>query len=163
MKELPLPEKLGGCLPYLVKAGLVTEPVSDAMRQKVDAVVVALGDRLKLFSDILDARPFFTDDLTYDEKNFDKRVRKEGVPAHLRAFRSKLESVEPFAPTELEAALQAYCQETGEATGTLVHALRLSTTGQAVGPGVYDCLALLGREKVLQRIDAALSKVESGK
>jgi glutamyl-tRNA synthetase len=159
MKELPLPEKVAGCLPYLVKAGLVSEPVSDAIRQKVEAVIVALGDRLKLFSDILDARPLFTDALSYDEKNFDKRVRKEGVPAHLRAFRAKLETVGPFAPPELEAALQAYCQETGEATGTLVHALRLSTTGQAVGPGVYDCLALLGKEKVLQRIDAALSRV----
>ena len=43
----------------------------------------------------------------------------------------------------------------------LIHALRLSTTGQAVGPGVYDCLALLGKERSLARIDAALVKAAS--
>lgn len=121
-------------------------------------MIVALGDRLKVFSDILAAAYFFRDDFPFDEKNFDKRVRKEGVPAHLAAFRKKLETVEPFTVPALEAALNAYCQETGEQTGTLIHALRLSTTGQPVGPGVYDCLVLLGRDKSLARIDAALAR-----
>ncbi len=158
MKELPLDEKVDGCVPYLVDAKLISEPVSAETREFVKSIVVALGDRLKLFADILDARPFFTDDITFDEKNFDKRVRKDGVPAHLAAFRNRLETLEPFTVPAMEAALQAYCEETGEQTGTLVHALRLSTTGQAVGPGVYDCLALLGKEKSLARIDAALKR-----
>ncbi|HEY3966551.1 MAG TPA: glutamate--tRNA ligase, partial [Planctomycetaceae bacterium] len=117
-----------------------------------------LGDRLKVFSDILSAGYFFRDEIVYDEKTFDKRVRKEGVPAHLAAFRQRLEAVEPFTVPVIEAALVAYCQDTGEQTGTLIHALRLSTTGQAVGPGVYDCLSLLGKVKSLARIDAALAR-----
>jgi len=121
-------------------------------------VIVALGERLKVFSDILAARYFFQDDFAYDEKNFDKRVKKEGVPAHLAAFRKRLETAAPFNAPAIEAALQAYCEETGEQTGTLIHALRLSTTGQPVGPGVYDCLVLLGRAKSLARIDAALKR-----
>ena len=118
-----------------------------------------MGERLKVFSDILAAGYFFRDEFACDEKNFDKRVRKEGVPAHLAAFKKRLETLEPFDVPTIEAALQAYCQETGEQTGTLIHALRLSTTGQPVGPGVYDCLALLGKEKSLARIQAALRKV----
>jgi glutamyl-tRNA synthetase len=111
-----------------------------------------------VFSDMLAAGYFFRAEIAYDEKNFDKRVRKEGVPAHLAAFRKRLESLEPFDVPSIEAALHAYCQETGEQTGTLIHALRLSTTGQPVGPGVYDCLVLLGREKSLARIDAAVKR-----
>ena len=118
---------------------------------------MALGERLKVFSDILAAAFFFRDEFSIDEKNFEKRVRKEGVPAHLRAFRERLERLEPFTVPTLEAALQAYCEETGEQTGTLIHALRLSTTGQPVGPGVYDCLVLLGKTRSLARIDAALA------
>jgi glutamyl-tRNA synthetase len=159
MKELPLDQKLAGCLAFLVQAKLVAEPVPAPMRQYVEAVIIALGDRLKVFSDILSATCFFQDDFPYDEKNFDKRVRKEGVPAHLRAFRQRLETVDPFTVPALEAALQAYCAETGEPTGTLIHALRLCTTGQPVGPGVYDCLGLLGKEKSLARIDAALARL----
>ncbi|MBS0261356.1 MAG: glutamate--tRNA ligase [Planctomycetes bacterium] len=158
MKELPLDQKVAGCLPYLVQAQLIAEPVTDAVRQYVEQIIVAWGDRLKLFSDILGARYFFRDDLVYDEKMFDKRVRKEGVPAHLAAFRQRLVEVDPFTVPNLETALTAYCQEVGEQTGTLIHALRLSTTGQAVGPGVYDCLALLGKDKSLARIDAALAR-----
>jgi glutamyl/glutaminyl-tRNA synthetase len=158
MKELPLDQKLAGCLPYLIQARLIAEPVAPATRQFVEQVIVALGERLKVFSDILSAGYFFRDEFTYDEKNFDKRVRKAGVPAHLAAFRQRLAALESFTVPVLEAALQAYCQETGEQTGTLIHALRLSTTGRPVGPGVYDCLALLGKDKSLARIDAALAK-----
>jgi glutamyl-tRNA synthetase len=161
MKELPLEQKLEGCLPYLVQAGLVAGPVSTEHRAFVQAVIVALGERLKVFSDILAVGFFFRDDFAVDEKNFDKRVRKEGVPAHLAEFRKRLETVEPFDVPAIEAALHAYCQETGEQTGTLIHALRLSTTGQPVGPGVYDCLALLGRARSLARIDAAVKKAGS--
>ena len=161
MKELPLEQKIAACLPFLIDAKLIAEPVSPEMREFVSSVIVALGERLKVFSDILAAKYFFRDEFDYDEKTFDKRVRKEGVPAHLAAFRSRLVTVDPFTVASIEMALQAYCQETGEQTGTLIHALRLSTTGQAVGPGVYDCLALLGKDKSLARVDAALVKVAS--
>lgn len=161
MKELPVDKKLEGCLPYLIQAKLLSEPVSAETKKFVSDVIIGLGDRLKIFSDILDAKYFFRDDFPVDEKTFDKRVRKEGVPAHLAAFRQKLATVTPFDVPTLEAALNAYSQETGEQAGTLIHALRLSTTGQGVGPGVYDCLVLLGQEKSLARIDAALAKVSS--
>jgi len=159
MKELPLEKKLAGCLPYLVQARLIAELVSVETKAFVEAVIVALGERLKVFSDILAASYFFRDEFACDEKNFDKRVRKEGVPAHLAAFKKRLETLAPFDAPTIEKALQDYCQETGEPTGTLIHALRLSTTGQPVGPGVYDCLALLGKAKSLARIEAALARM----
>ena len=158
MKELPLDQKVNGCLPYLVQSGMIAEPVSQETHDFVEQIVVALGDRLKVFSDILAARYFFRDELVYDEKMFEKRVRKTGVPEHLMSFRLRLATLDSFDPTSLETALGTYCLLTGEQTGTLIHALRLSTTGQAVGPGVYDCLALLGKEKSLARIDAAVAK-----
>lgn len=160
MKELPLADKVTGCLTFLTAAKLVTEPVTDADRLRVEAAVVALGDRLKLFSDILDLRWYFSDEYAIDESNFAKRVVKSGVLDHLRAFRNCLVGVEPFDTVNLEAALQAYCQETGQDIGKLVHALRASVTGQPVGPGAYDCLALVGRERSLQRIDSAIARAE---
>ena len=89
---------------------------------------------------------------------FDKRVKKEGVPAHLAAFAEVLKTVAPFDAPSIEAALAAYCTQVGEQTGTMIHALRLATTGQQAGPGVYDCLALLGRDKCVARISVAVAK-----
>jgi glutamyl/glutaminyl-tRNA synthetase len=45
--------------------------------------------------------------------------------------------------------------------GTVVNALRVATTGQAVGPGLYDCLAILGRESCRRRIAAAIAMLEA--
>lgn len=158
MKELPHDEKVAGCVRFLVQAKLLTEPVAEPTTAFVGQVVAAIGDRLKIFSDILDADFFFRDDFTTDEKNFEKRVRKEGIPARLTAFAGVLRSLESFDAPSLETALGKFCEETGEQTGNMIHALRLSTTGQAAGPGVYDCLALLGREKSLARIAQALTR-----
>src|SRR5438067_7622994 len=64
MKAVPLERKVEGVLPYLQKEGLVSEPLSDAARRRIEAVLAALGDRLKVFSDILRlGRYFFTETL----------------------------------------------------------------------------------------------------
>ncbi len=157
MKELPDDKKLAGCLPYLVQAGVLSEPVDDATRAFVARVIAALGDRLKVFCDILSARCFFSDEYPVDAKNFEKRVRKEGIPAHLAAFSNVIAAIDPFTVPALEVALQSYCEGAGLQSGDLIHALRLATTGQPVGPGVYDCLVLLGREKSLARIANAIA------
>jgi glutamyl-tRNA synthetase len=126
---------------------------------------VALGDRLKLYSDILDADYFFKEEIEYDEKNFAKRVAKENTPELLGAFaRERLESLSEAEWTveRLEAELNGFSEAKGVSPGVLIHALRLSTTGQAVGPGVYDCLVLVGRGTALERIARALEKAGSG-
>ena len=46
----------------------------------------------------------------------------------------------------------------GSRTGDIIHAVRVATTGKSVGPGLYDCLAILGKPVVLARIDRALEK-----
>src|SRR5262245_53394535 len=79
MKALPLEKKIEGVLPFLQHEGLLSEPVADADRLKVEAVIEALGDRLKTFSDILKlGRFFFTKELTHDPDAVKKRLRKEG-------------------------------------------------------------------------------------
>jgi glutamyl-tRNA synthetase len=67
-----------------------------------------------------------------------------------------MERLEPFTVSTLEPLLAAYCEEVGLNTGDLIHSLRLATTGQPVGPGVYDCLVLLGKDRSLARIAASV-------
>lgn len=163
MSALPAAMKDDGCMPYLVKAGLIPlladGTVAPDVRVFVGRVVAALGERLKLFSDILDVAFFFTETIEYDEKNFQKRVAKEGVPAMMRDFRTRLAETEDWSPANLEVVLNAFAAEKNEPAGTFIHALRLCVTGQAVGPGVYDCAELVGKERSLARIDASLARL----
>jgi glutamyl-tRNA synthetase len=162
MKALPLGKKVEGVLPFLEKEGLVTLPVPAATRARVEAVVVALGDRLKVFSDVLTlGRYFFTDSLTWDPDAVKKRLRKEGVPQMLRELEAVLAEVEPYDVATLEKAVHDYAGSHGLPMGQVVNPLRVATTGQGVGPGLYDCLAILGRDACRARIAATLDMLDA--
>lgn len=161
MGELSPEEKLAGSLPYLVRAGIIPENPDASVREFVGRLIAALGDRLKVFSDVLDYPEFFitAEALPYDEKAFEKRVRPPEASAFLQRFRAFLETAEPFEAAPLEEATRALIEREGIKIGTAVHAVRVAVTGKSTGPGLYEALELVGREGCLARIDRALSRL----
>jgi glutamyl-tRNA synthetase len=108
--------------------------------------------------DILDYTEFYTadDKLSYDEKGFEKRLRKPGAADLLRRFRGQLADVEPFNAETVEAALRSFIDSEGIKIAEIIHALRVAVTGKSVGLGMFDAMAILGKESCLHRIDRAL-------
>jgi glutamyl-tRNA synthetase len=156
MNALDVDDKAAACLPYLQKAGF------DAQTPVVAAIARGAGDRIKVAGDILEFDDFFTADdaLTFDEKAFEKRLRKPADASDLlKGFRDRLATADPFDATALETLLKAYIEERGVQIGQVIHALRVSVTGKAVGFGVFETLELLGRDSCLTRIDRALALV----
>jgi glutamyl-tRNA synthetase len=163
MQELPLKHKVSSMLDYLQRAGLVATPAPCDVGPKLTRIVEAAGDRLKVFGDILAyADFFFQDEIVYDEKALEKNLGKPGAAELLAKFREVLAKVEPFDVARLEAALQQFVADENIKIGDIIHAVRVATTGKPVGPGLYDCLEILGRETCLKRIDRALALVDGG-
>jgi glutamyl-tRNA synthetase len=161
MQRLPLKQKVAKMLPFLKKARLVSDPPPCEVGPKLTRIVEASGDRLKTAGDILNYADFFfvaDDALMYDEKDFQKRVAPPAARDLLRKFSAVLASVEPFEVGPIEEALQQFLAAEGIKIGDIVHTLRVAVTGKSIGPGVYDCLAILGRESCLKRIDRALAR-----
>ena len=77
----------------------------------------------------------------------------------LREFRDELAAAEPFDAATTERALKEFVEKKGVKIGELIHALRVAVTGKPKGPGMFDCLELLGRERCLNRIDRTLSRL----
>jgi glutamyl-tRNA synthetase len=153
MKTLSLDRKVEGVLPFLRAEGLVGDVVTPEQVVRIKAVIEALGDRLKVFSDVLKlGRYFFTETVTYDPDAVKKRLRKDGIPKMLQEVDQVLASSEPFDVPTLEKSIHAYSESSGIGMGQVVNALRVATTGQGVGPGLYDCLAILGRETCRARL-----------
>ena len=160
MRELPIKRKVPLFLGFLQRAGLVSQPPPCDVGPMLAHIIEACGDRLKTGGDILTyADFFFRDELTYDEKAFDKQLRAPGAADLLRRFRERLATAEPFAPEELERQLHDFVAAEGIKIGQIVHPLRLALTGKPIGPGLFDILAILGRETCLARIDAALARL----
>jgi glutamyl-tRNA synthetase len=157
MKTLSTEQKVQGVIPFLKSEGLIGEPLSPSVRARIEAVIVALGDRLKVFSDILKlGRFFFTDLLVLEPEAAKKRLRKEGVTSMLVELEGLLGQVEPFDQATLEQAVHDFAERTSRKMGDVVNPLRVAVTGQGVGPGLYDCLVILGRAAVLERIRRTL-------
>jgi glutamyl-tRNA synthetase len=163
MGQLSTDHKVEQCLPYLVRAGRITQAVDAPTRQFVTRLVEALDERMKLFSDILRYEEYFVgdDELAYDETAFEKRLRKpDDAAGLLRSFRYVLAETERFDATNLERLLHEWVAQQGIGMGQIIHALRVATTGKPAGPGMFDCLELLGRQRCLNRIDRALQQVD---
>ena len=157
MKELPLADKVTGCVPFLLKAKLIVEPLDDATRTKLERIIEAAGDRIKLFSDILPyGAPFLRRDVVYDPKAVDKRLKKAGALDLLREFVEPLRNTTPWDAATLEKALHDFCAAKGIKIGDMVHPIRVATTGVEVGLGLFDTMSILGPEETLRRIDLAL-------
>jgi glutamyl-tRNA synthetase len=162
MQAVPAVEKTEMVLPFLQKAGLVSDPVVDQARAQVAAILEAAGDRAKVSGDILDYSDFFVADadLSYDEKAFDKRIRKPAEARDLLGrLRELLAQTEPFDAATLEAQLRRFVEAEGIKLGQVVHALRVALTGKAVGFGLFEILAILGKQRSLTRIDRALDRL----
>jgi len=163
MRDLPVGDKVAGVLPFLARAGLVAEPVGDGTRAYVGRIVEALGDRIKVFGDILlQATFFFGDEFTFDDKAFAKRVLAPGAVDLLASYRDWLAARTAFDARALEEDTKKLMEERGLGLGDIVHSVRIAVTGVPVGPGLFDTLAVLGKDTCLKRIDRALAKARAG-
>ncbi len=160
MQALPTEEKVQRVLPFLEKAGLVEEPDADETRSKVARIVAAADDRIKTAGDILDYDYFFgaDDQLAYDEKAFTKRIRKPAAWDLLAKFKDRLTATEPFDAESLDVMMHAFVESEEIKIGQIIHAARVAVTGKAVGFGLFDTLAILGKETCVARIDRALGE-----
>ena len=157
MHALPTEEKLALMLPFLIRAKLLADPPPAAAVETVRRVIEASGDRLKVAGDILGYADFFLlDEPVMEEAAVKQRLAKPGVRPLLEQAAERLRLVEPFSPPELEAACKQIVESAGLKIGDLIHPIRVAVTGKTVGPGLYDCLAILGRDQSLRRIERAL-------
>jgi len=160
MQQLPIKQKVAKVLPFLQQAGYVANPPPCETATQLTKIVEGAGDRIKVAGDILDYTDFYVADeeLTYDEKTVEKRLRKpaEARPL-LQEFREQLAAVDDFEPAMLERCLKDFVEAKEIKIGQIIHALRVAVTGKGVGFGIFETLAILGRERCLARIDRALA------
>jgi glutamyl-tRNA synthetase len=88
-------------------------------------------------------------------------LRKDGVQELLTKFRDRLAAVEPFDAKTLESLMHDFMAAEGIKIGQIIHAVRVAVTGQSIGLGLFDTLAILGRERVLRRIERALAGIKA--
>jgi len=140
----------------LAKAGLDTNALSVAY---VKAALDTCRGKIKTFSELpAYAGFYFRDEITYGPEAAKKSFVPENKP-RVEKLRDAFGQLATFDAASLEAALKAVAAELGVKAGVLVHPVRLACTGNPSGPSLYHLLEVIGKEKVMARIEKALAAI----
>ncbi|GAB2875218.1 glutamate--tRNA ligase [Streptomyces deserti] len=126
---------------------------------KWQAIAPHAQTRLKVLSEITDNVDFlFLPEPAEDEASWNKAM-KEGSDALLRTAREKLEAADWTSAESLKEAVLAAGEAHGLKLGKAQAPVRVAVTGRTVGLPLFESLEILGKDKTLARIDAALAKL----
>ena len=107
------------------------------------------------------AAPYLSDGgLEYDAESIAKHWAKEpaAVRDRLERLRARMDAV-PWDAAALEQATRTLAEELGISAAKMIHPLRVAVTGRQHSPGMFDILVLLGKERSLARLAAALDRL----
>jgi glutamyl-tRNA synthetase len=155
--RLALPELARRIKPVLEAAGLWDDGYLGDRQAWFFAVLELLKPRAKRLDDFaIQGRIFFARDIEYDAAAIDKHLRVSGMVDHLSALQAAFAALPAFGAVSTETALRAIADERGVKAAVLIHAVRVAVTGKTVSPGLFDVLALVGRDQVQARIRTAV-------
>ncbi len=153
LRQLSPEEYVARAKPFLEQAGLLAGKPSDTY---VRQALVLEQERAKTLGELAElVEFFFKAPDAYDEKGERKWFRREGAATLLAAAHAGLAAVDPFAAEAIEAAVRGLGDELGLGAGPVIHTVRLAVTGRTAGPGLFELLAVLGKEEALTRLRAA--------
>ena len=144
--------------PLLEAAGLWSDEYAAGRHEWFAAVLDLFRPRAKRLHDfVTQGRFFLTDAIEFDPAAVEKHLRVPGMADHLAALDSALSALAVFDSATAETAVRQVAEARGLKAGTLIHAVRVAMTGKTVSPGLFEVLALLGRDRVRARLAAAVS------
>jgi glutamyl-tRNA synthetase len=119
--------------------------------------------RTKFYSEIPGSCAyFFTEEYPFDEKGVAKRLKGEGVPELLEEVAQRYEALPSFDVQSTHDVLAAMGEARGSGLGAMVHPVRVAVSGLTEGPGLFEMLALIGRDRVCARLRRAAQRLRGG-
>jgi len=144
--------------PWLERAGLATADDVEARRDWFLALAPLVSERVKRLDELAEKVQFLFVKPLIDDASRVKVLEKDGAAESLKAAAESLNAVE-FRAEAIEAALRTVPETTGVKAKVAFQAVRVAVTGTAVSPPLFESLELLGKERTLARIAAALELI----
>lgn len=152
MKKIDVDRVLEVSMPHLVKAGRLGENLTREEQQWVKGLVALLQEKMSYGAEIVELSDmFFKDEAEYEE-DAKEVLSGETVPEVLKAFSVELDKMDNFKADEIKAAMKAVQKSTGQKGKNLFMPIRAAVSGQTHGPDLPQTIELLGKGKVLNRI-----------
>ena len=153
MKQLDADQLLAVCLPHLQQAGYASQNPDAAEMQWLKDMVWAMREHVQYGAQIVDAaKVFFTDDFAPENEETAAVLREETAPAVLTMFHDELAALDEVTADTVQPLFKKI-QKGLKVKGKFVYMpIRVAVTGVMHGPDLNVIVALMGREKVLARL-----------
>jgi len=160
IRSLTLEDFTQRVLPFLDK-GLPPEVKRPLAVDYIRQIMPLIQERARTLVEVTDlAQFFFVEELDYDASLLiGKNMTRESATKALEEGQQKLKQLEKFDAESLETMLRPLAVELGLKTGQLFGTLRVATTGRTAAPPLFQTMAVLGKERCLRRIEAAIAKL----
>ena len=139
-------------LPHLPAGQALAAKLDEKRKGQILAAMPGLKERAKTLNELADGAGFILDErpLALDEKA--AGILDADAHVLLTGILPLLEQADPWSAETTEAAVRAFAEKKDLKLGKVAQPLRAALTGRATSPGVFDVLAVLGREESLARI-----------
>jgi len=133
---------------YLINKGFIKEINKEYLKK----VVVLFKERITKLADLLDWAYFcFYDDFSYAPDT--EKILERDLSQEVEVLKERLSKIESFTKEEIEKEFRDTAASLGLKARDLVHPVRVALTGKRVGPGLFETMEVLGKEKVIKRLE----------
>jgi glutamyl/glutaminyl-tRNA synthetase len=130
-----------------------------ACRLYIKQVINLMKERVSTLNDFIEnGKYFFTEPVNYETKGLEKHWKDEIKPIFKKYF-EELNSQSDYTHQKLEEHLRGFADKNEVKAAQIIHILRLALTGITVSPGIFELMAILGRDTVTSRIYKFVNKV----
>ena len=151
IKEKPVKELCDFVAGHLMERG-VLDPEYD--RQKLESIVKLFQTRFSTIDEFIEKTVyFFKDEIEYEADAVTQHLKKDNAAGNLLKLKDKLSALGLFDIKTLEDAMRSLAQELGVEAAELIHPARVALTGKASAPGIFEVMHILGKERVIERLD----------
>ncbi len=161
IKKLDIEELISLLSPFLDElrrsvSGKGKADAGDETKEKNRALTRLFQGRIKTLSGIKQqAGYFFSEQVQYTEQARERILKDKNTLTVFKALIEHLKDLDDFSSPAVEQACRSLIKELAISSGDLIHPVRAALSGRTVTPGLFELIAILGKEKTIKRLEDA--------
>lgn len=161
ISSTPIEELVPFIREELKSTGLWDDAYDNDKKAWFEETIALIRTRLHTIKDFsTKGLPYFADDFPYEEKAVKKNLKKdENLKKYLPEMADRFEKLENFDLQNTENTVRDICEELDIKPGLIINAVRTAATGQSAGPGLFEIIVTIGKEKTIERIRKAVDLI----
>jgi glutamyl-tRNA synthetase len=161
LKKLPVSRLAELLACRLIAKGWLTP---DYDRHWLERLAALVQDRIKVLEDVEEEHSFFFQEMpSYQDEAVNQFLRQDGVATRLLELHDRLARLPVFETGAIEEATRAIVAQQQLQAKDLIHPARVALTGRSVSPPLFGVMAVLGKPKVLRRLEYAATTLANTK